>query len=222
MPLIDVGSKIPSFTLPDQSGKSITQAGLAGKPFVMYFYPKDDTFSCTAEACSFSDSVKMFAKVGARVIGISPDGIKSHGKFASKYKINITLLADEPVGNKAPPVCEAFGVWGEKSMYGKKYMGVIRTTYLVGADEKVTHRWDAVKVPGHVEEVLASLTGANVGGTKGSGKANTKKVEKTAAKKTSVGEARTKKARTKKASTKQATAKKALSSTAPFKKRATR
>lgn len=182
MPLIEVGSKVPAFSLPDQNGKLVSQLDLAGKPYVLYFYPKDDTSSCTAQACSFSDSIKMFEKCNARVIGISPDGVKSHGKFASKYKLAITLLADEAVGNASPSVCEAFGVWGEKSMYGKKYMGVIRTTYLIGADGRVAQRWDAVKVPGHADVVLAALSGGSpTQDPKSSVKKATKKTSKSPA-----------------------------------------
>ncbi len=152
MPLIEVGKKAPAFTLKDQSGEAHKLSDYAGSPVVLYFYPKDDTSGCTVEACEFRDQQPQFGKVDAVVLGVSPDDETSHAKFVAKHDLNFTLLAD--VGSK---VCEKYGVWQEKSMYGRKYMGVVRTTYLIGADGKVKKRWDKVKAPGHAEEVLAAV-----------------------------------------------------------------
>ncbi|MDX2146401.1 MAG: peroxiredoxin [Planctomycetota bacterium] len=171
----EVGSRLPAFSLPDQSGKVHTAQSLlehATTGLVIYFYPKDDTSSCTAEACGFRDELSGFESVGALVVGISPDGVKSHAKFASKYDLNFTLLADEPGSDGTPPTCAAFGVWGEKSMYGRSYMGVIRTTFLVDQTGVIRVRWDNVKVNGHVEEVrqaAAKLAGRDAGGDSASG-----------------------------------------------------
>lgn len=152
MPLIDVGKKAPAFTLKDQHGEAHKLSDYAGSPVVLYFYPKDDTSGCTKEACAFRDMQPDFGKVDAVVLGVSPDDEKSHAKFVEKHDLNFTLLAD--VGSK---VCEKYGVWQEKSMYGRTYMGVVRTTYLIGADGKVKERWDKVKVPGHAEAVLEAI-----------------------------------------------------------------
>jgi len=157
MPLIEEGKKAPAFSLPDQSGTNRALKDFAGKPLVLYFYPKDDTSGCTAQACDFRDAAPDFKKLKATVLGISPDDDKSHTKFVAKNKLNFTLLADSPGRDGTPKVCDRFGVWQEKSMYGKKYMGVVRTTYLIDASGKVVKRWDKVKVPGHVEEVLAAI-----------------------------------------------------------------
>ena len=150
--MIDIGRKAPSFSLPDQAGKTHKLADYAGRWVVLYFYPKDSTPGCTKEACGFRNAAADLKKAGAVVLGVSPDDEKSHAKFADKQSLNFPLLAD--TGQKA---CEKYGVWQEKSMYGKKYMGVVRTTYLIDPAGKVRCRWDKVKVPGHVEEVLASL-----------------------------------------------------------------
>jgi peroxiredoxin Q/BCP len=152
--LIDSGTAAPAFVLPDQSGTTRALADYAGAPLVLYFYPKDDTTACTEEACAFGELLPKFK--GVQVVGISPDSVKSHAKFAAKYKLTFPLLADEPSAGGVPQVCTAFGVWQEKSMYGKKYMGVVRTTYLIGPDGTVAQRWDKVKVAGHAEEVLAA------------------------------------------------------------------
>lgn len=152
MPLIDVGKKAPAFTLKDQTGEAHKLSDYTGSPVVLYFYPKDDTSGCTKEACAFRDLQPKFGKVDAVVLGVSPDDEESHAKFVDKYDLNFTLLADP--GSK---VCEKYGVWQEKSMYGRTYMGVVRTTYLIGPDGKVKQRWDKVKVPGHAEEVLEAV-----------------------------------------------------------------
>lgn len=157
MPLVNVGQPAPEFTLSDQNAKPHALNAYAGKPVVLYFYPKDDTSSCTAEACAFRDGLPQFSKVRAVVLGVSPDSVKSHAKFAAKYQLSFPLLADEPATDGTPPICARFGVWGEKSMYGKAYMGVIRTTYLIGPDGRVAQRWDNVKVKDHADEVLAAL-----------------------------------------------------------------
>ena len=123
---------------------------------VLYFYPKDDTSGCTKEACAFRDLHPEFSDLDATVFGVSPDPVASHAKFAAKYELNFPLLADEKDDEGTPPLCEKYGVWQEKSMYGKKYMGVDRATFLVDAKGRVAQVWRKVKVPGHAEEVLAA------------------------------------------------------------------
>ncbi len=165
MPLIDVGKKAPAFTLPDQDGTKHALKEYAGQPVVLYFYPKDDTSGCTKQACQFRDAMPDFETADAVIFGISPDDPESHTKFIDKHELNFTLLADVPVTPRGadskdkgtPRVCDKFGVWQEKSMYGRKYMGVVRTTYLIDATGKVAHRWDKVKVPGHDQDVLEKL-----------------------------------------------------------------
>ena len=152
MSLIDPGKKAPAFSLPDQEGKKHSLADYAGQPVVLYFYPKDDTPGCTKESCAFQDNLPKFKKSKAAVLGISVLNSASKAKFADKYGLKFPLLADEDHA-----VMEKYGVWQEKSMYGKKYMGVARTTYLIGPDGKVAKRWDGVKVDGHAEEVLAAV-----------------------------------------------------------------
>ncbi len=155
MPIPQVGSQAPDFQLPDHSGKTVSLAQLSGKNVVLYFYPKDDTSGCTKEACQFRDEHSALQKAGAVVLGVSPDSAASHLKFATKYNLPFTLLAD--VGHK---IAEAYGVWGEKSLYGRKFMGITRTTFLIDPQGKVKHVWPKVKVDGHVNEVLAALTGS--------------------------------------------------------------
>ncbi|WP_181707033.1 peroxiredoxin [Chthonobacter rhizosphaerae] len=145
------GSPAPDFTLPTDGGETVSLASLKGKPAVVYFYPKDDTSGCTKEAISFSCLKADFDAIGVPVIGISPDSVKSHEKFRSKYELGITLAADEEKS-----AIEAFGVWVEKSMYGKAYMGVDRSTFLIDAEGRIAKAWRKVKVPGHAEEVLAA------------------------------------------------------------------
>ena len=146
------GDKAPDFTLATESGKPLKLSSLKGKPVVLYFYPKDDTSGCTLEAKDFSRLAPQFRKAGAEVVGISPDSVESHQKFAKKYDLEVRLGADT---DKA--VANAYGVWVEKSMYGRKYMGVERSTFLVGKDGRIAKSWRKVKVPGHAEEVLAAL-----------------------------------------------------------------
>jgi thioredoxin-dependent peroxiredoxin len=148
------GDSAPDFTLPGDGGSTISLKGLRGKKVVLYFYPKDDTSGCTLEAKNFNDSKAAFAKAGAEIIGVSPDNVASHDKFKKKYDLDFALASDE---SKA--MLEAYGVWVEKSMYGKKYMGVERSTFLIGADGKIAAVWSKVKVPGHVDEVLKAAQG---------------------------------------------------------------
>jgi thioredoxin-dependent peroxiredoxin len=152
MPLIDPGQKARAFTLKDQSGKTHKLSDYAGRPVVLYFYPKDDTPGCTTEACSFRDNLPRFKKSKAAILGVSILDEASKAKFAKKYGLPFPLLADPE-----HELAEKYGVWQEKSNYGKKYMGIARTTYLIGPDGKVQKRWDNVKVDGHADEVLAAL-----------------------------------------------------------------
>jgi thioredoxin-dependent peroxiredoxin len=148
------GDLAPEFTLPGDGGSTISLKDLRGKKVVLYFYPKDDTSGCTLEAKNFNDSKAAFAKAGAEIIGVSPDNVASHDKFKKKYDLGFALASDE---SKA--MLDAYGVWVEKSMYGKKYMGVERSTFLIGADGKIAQVWSKVKVPGHVDEVLKAAQG---------------------------------------------------------------
>jgi peroxiredoxin Q/BCP len=152
MALIDEGKKAPAFSLKDQDGKTHKLADYAGKPVVLYFYPKDDTPGCTKESCEFRDNLPHFKKSKAAIFGMSILDEKSKKKFADKFDLNFPLLADADHA-----VAEKYGVWQEKSLYGRKFMGIVRTTYLIGPDGKVAKRWDNVKVDGHAEEVLAAV-----------------------------------------------------------------
>ena len=150
--MIEPGQKAPLFSLPDQTGTTHHLADYAGRPVVIYFYPKDDTPGCTTESCAFQENLPNFTKSTAVVLGVSVLDSKSKARFAEKYGLTFPLLADQDHA-----VIEKYGAWQEKSMYGKKYMGVARTTYLIGPDGKVARRWDGVKVDGHAEEVLAAV-----------------------------------------------------------------
>ena len=152
--MLEIGSTAPDFTMPTDNGGSVSLSALRGKPVILYFYPKDDTSGCTAQACDFRDALPRFGQAGATVIGISKDSVKSHDKFKAKYELPFMLASDE-----AGHVCEDYGVWQEKSMYGRKYMGIERTTFLVGPDGAIKAIWRKVKVPGHVAEVEAQLAG---------------------------------------------------------------
>ena len=147
----EAGSKAPAFDLPTDGGGKLSLKALKGKKVVLYFYPKDDTSGCTREAIDFNGLKADFETAGAVVVGVSPDSPASHDKFKKKHALDFPLLADE---EKA--MLEAYGVWVEKSMYGRKYMGVERTTLLIDAAGKVARVWNKVKVPGHAEEVLAA------------------------------------------------------------------
>jgi peroxiredoxin Q/BCP len=146
------GDKAPDFTLPTDGNGSVSLSKLRGNPVVLYFYPKDDTTGCTAEACAFRDSFPDYGKTGATVIGVSRDPVASHDKFKKKYQLPFTLAADTE-----GKVTEAYGVWVEKSMYGRKYMGIERCTVLIDKDGVVRNVWHKVKVPGHVGEVLKAV-----------------------------------------------------------------
>jgi peroxiredoxin Q/BCP len=153
--MIEIGSTAPGFILEDQDGAEHSLAAGRGKHVVLYFYPKDDTPGCTKEACQFRDAKPRFEQADAMVLGISPQDVKSKAKFAAKHDLNFPILADLDA-----MVCQQYGVWQEKSMYGKKYMGVVRTTYLIGPDGVVLQRWDKVKVAGHEDEILEMMTSA--------------------------------------------------------------
>ncbi|GJQ61220.1 MAG: peroxiredoxin [Melioribacteraceae bacterium] len=147
--MLEEGKKAPEFTLPDGDGNMVSLTDFKGKKVVLYFYPKDNTKGCTQEACDFRDTHPEFEKIDAVVLGMSPDPVKSHKKFADKYELPFTLLADE---NKE--VLEKYGVWKEKSMYGRKYMGVERTTIVIDEEGNIKKVFAKVKVGGHVDEVL--------------------------------------------------------------------
>jgi peroxiredoxin Q/BCP len=147
--MIEDGKKAPDFSLPDDIGGEVRLSKLKGRLVVLYFYPKDDTSGCTQEAKDFSCLAEEFAAEGAEVIGISPDSAKSHQKFKTKHGLSVRLAADEQ-----KETAMAYGVWVEKSMYGRKYMGVERSTFLIGKSGKLLRSWRKVRVPGHAEEVL--------------------------------------------------------------------
>lgn len=149
---LKVGDKAPSFTLPTDGGGKISLSELKGKPVVLYFYPKDDTTGCTKEALDFSAAKAKFDKLGAVVIGCSRDSVASHDKFKTKHKLKLTLGADE-----TGKVTDSYGVWVEKSLYGRKYMGIERATFLIGPDGRIANIWRKVKVPGHVDSVLEAV-----------------------------------------------------------------
>jgi thioredoxin-dependent peroxiredoxin len=152
MPLIDPGQTAPLFSLTDQNGKTHRLADYAGRPVVLYFYPKDDTPGCTKEACAFQDNLPSFKTSKAVILGISGQGEASKARFAAKYKLTFPLLADEKY-----ELAEKYGAWQNKWLYGRTFMGISRTTYLIGPDGRVVRRWDKVKVPGHAEEVLEAI-----------------------------------------------------------------
>ena len=149
---IAAGDTLPTFDLATSGGGRLTSSNLEGKRAVLYFYPKDDTTGCTLEAREFTKLLPQFAKKGVAVYGVSPDSEKSHDRFTAKCDIGFPLISDPDRS-----LCEAFGVWVEKSMYGRKYMGVERSTFIVGADGRVAREWRKVKVNGHAAEVLAAL-----------------------------------------------------------------
>lgn len=151
---VDVGSPAPDFTLPTDGGGSVTLSQLRGRPVVVYFYPKDDTSGCTKEACGFGEAMPDFGKVDAVIIGISKDSVASHDKFKAKYSLPFILASDE-----GSDVTERYGAWVQKSMYGRTYMGIDRSTFLIDKEGVVRAVWRKVKVPGHVEAVLAAARG---------------------------------------------------------------
>ena len=149
---VNLGDKAPDFTMPTDGGGTVTLSKLRGMPVVLYFYPKDDTTGCTAEACGFRDSFPDYGKTGAVVIGVSRDSVASHDKFKQKHQLPFILASDSD-----GKVTENYGVWVEKSMYGRKYMGIDRSTFVLDKDGVVRGAWRKVKVPGHVGEVLQTV-----------------------------------------------------------------
>ncbi|WP_440410806.1 peroxiredoxin [Neorhizobium petrolearium] len=147
-----IGDIAPDFELPRDGGGTVSLQAYSGKPIVLYFYPKDDTDACTREAISFSGLLPEFEKAGASVIGVSPDSVRKHDKFAKKHELSVILASDEDAA-----LANLYGVWKEKKMYGRTYMGVERTTFLIGVDRRIAKIWPKVKVTGHAEEVLESL-----------------------------------------------------------------
>ena len=149
---VDTGDKAPEFNMPTDSDGTVSLSGLKGRNVILYFYPKDDTPGCTKQACGFRDLLPDFSGANAEIIGVSKDTAKKHDKFKAKYELPFTLGADDE-----GTVCEDYGVWKEKNMYGRKYMGIERTTFLIDSTGVIRHVWRKVKVPGHVEEVLAAV-----------------------------------------------------------------
>ena len=149
---LNVGDKAPSFKLKNQDGEIISSADLKGKSVVLYFYPKDDTLGCTKESCNFRDEFPKFGKLNAEIVGVSADSVDSHRKFANKYNFPFNLLSDEK-----KEVIEKYGVWQEKSMYGRKYMGIVRTTFIIDPSGKISKIFPKVKIDGHNEEVMEAL-----------------------------------------------------------------
>jgi peroxiredoxin Q/BCP len=148
--MLQAGDKAPAFDLPTDTGR-VSLAGLKGKKIVLYFYPKDDTSGCTSEALQFSSEVEEFAKLGAVIVGVSKDSAASHAKFRLKHDLTVELAADT-----TGEIVETYGAWVEKSMYGRKYMGIDRSTFLIDADGVVREVWRKVKVPGHIKSVLTA------------------------------------------------------------------
>jgi peroxiredoxin Q/BCP len=152
MSKLTIGDKAPEFTLQSGSGETVKLRDFKGKPVILYFYPKDNTSGCTKQACDFRDMQPAIRKAGAVVLGVSPDSVASHEKFAAKFDLPFALLADPDHA-----VAEKYGVWVEKSMYGRKYMGIERTTFLIDGQGKIAEIWSKVKVPGHVSAVVEAL-----------------------------------------------------------------
>lgn len=152
-PNLTVGESVPAFEAPADNGETYSNESLLGTNYVLYFYPKDNTPGCTTEACDFRDNMARLEGAGYTVIGVSPDSIKSHTKFRDKYDLNFPLLADPDHS-----VAEAFGVWREKKNYGKVYMGIVRSTFVIDGNGKLTHVFDNVKAKGHVDRVLTEVT----------------------------------------------------------------
>jgi peroxiredoxin Q/BCP len=146
---IEAGDRAPAFSLPDQDGHEVSLEDFAGSPVVVYFYPADDTPGCTKEACQFNDNLRAFNRAGVAVVGISPDDAASHRAFRARYALRFPLLSDP-----GHTTMERFGAWGEKTLYGRKSVGVIRSTFLVGPDGRVVRAWHAVRADGHAAKVL--------------------------------------------------------------------
>ena len=152
--LLGAGDPAPDFNLPAAPGRNVGLADFAGKKLVLFFYPKDDTAVCTREAADFSDMQSRFSRQGVSILGVSRDPVEKHRKFIAKHGLKTKLASDEDGA-----MCEAYGVWGEKTLYGRKYMGIIRTTFLIGEDGLIREVWRNVRVPGHAEAVLAAAKG---------------------------------------------------------------
>jgi peroxiredoxin Q/BCP len=148
---VQEGDKAPAFEMPASGGRTVSLKAMKDRPFVLYFYPKADTPGCTKEACAFQEALPQLGHIGIDVIGVSKDPLRPIEKFADKYKLTFPLASDESAG-----VAEAYGTWGEKSMYGKKYMGMERTTFLIDRHGKIARIWRKVKVDGHAAEVMAA------------------------------------------------------------------
>ncbi|MEM8728373.1 MAG: peroxiredoxin [Pseudomonadota bacterium] len=154
--MLDAHDTAPDFTLPRDGGGTITLSDLRGSAVVLFFYPRDDTSGCTKESIGFSEELQQFADAGAQVFGISKDSIKSHDKFVAKHDLKTVMLSDED-----STTCEDYGVWVEKKMYGKTYMGIERATFVIDADGRIVQVWRKVKVPGHVDAVLEAVQALN-------------------------------------------------------------
>ena len=152
-----IGDNAPEIILPRDGGSMVSLSDFAGKKVVLYFYPKDDTPGCTKEAIDFTQLAAHFIANNTVILGLSNDSLKKHDKFVAKHKLGIALLSDEKV-----EICKKYGTWQEKSMYGKSYMGIERTTFLISVDGIISHIWRKVKVPGHVDVVLTAASEANV------------------------------------------------------------
>ncbi len=152
MARLEVGAKAPAFTLNDQNGEKVSSKDLAGQRFVLYFYPADDTPGCTKEACQFNDEITTFKGLGVKVIGVSPDGAAKHTAFREKYRLDFDLLSDPD-----KKTMEKYGAFGEKMMYGKKVLGVIRSTFVIGPTGRIEQAWYGVRADGHAAKVLAAL-----------------------------------------------------------------
>jgi thioredoxin-dependent peroxiredoxin len=150
--MLKVGDKAPDFTLPADDGSTVSLKDLRGKKVILYFYPKDDTSGCTAEACDFRDNIKTFRKKDVVIIGVSKDSVKSHTKFKNKFDLNFPLLSDEE-----GKMIGAYGVWKEKTMYGRKFMGIVRTTFIIDDNGVIEKVFENVKVPKHVETLLSEI-----------------------------------------------------------------
>ena len=195
--MLTIGDTAPAFTLPDQTGTMLDSKSLKGQRYLVYFYPKDSTPGCTMQACGLQSDLAQFNGLGIRVLGVSMDSVASHKKFADKYDLRFSLLADTE-----RQLIEAYGVWVEKSMYGKSYMGISRSSFLVGANGKIEQVWEKANTKTHAQDVLAFVNG---GAVPAAGKAPAKK-------------AAAKPAPAKKAAVKKASAKKAVAKKAPAKK----
>ncbi|PKL85802.1 MAG: thioredoxin-dependent thiol peroxidase [Ignavibacteriae bacterium HGW-Ignavibacteriae-1] len=149
---LEIGSKAPAFSAEVNGGQKFKLSDNLGKWLVLYFYPQDDTETCTKQACDFRDNMERITSVGANVVGVSPDGVKSHDKFTSKYDLNFQLIADE-----SKEICNLYGVIGEKSMFGKKYMGVIRTSYIIDPKGEIKMVYNNVQIKGHIDKIIADL-----------------------------------------------------------------